>query len=159
MTNKNNLGVTLRKKPKTNLKGLLLLYEKNFMRIKEIIPSYKENLNLSYLLPEGNHNSKVTIELYRDSKYTSTLVIKQTGFTTQELISTEIIVAIYHDLKMAEVRKFNGKQLFWARNRYPNKNMFHKDEKYQWNKFFSEWLIFSKKEGLAERILPVYAPR
>ncbi|GIT32899.1 MAG: hypothetical protein Ct9H300mP3_04300 [Gammaproteobacteria bacterium] len=53
MTNKNNLGVTLRRKPKTNLKGLLFLYEKNFMLKKEIIPSYRNNLNLSYLLPEA----------------------------------------------------------------------------------------------------------
>ena len=157
MTNKNNSGVTLRRKPKTNLKGLLFLHEKNFMLIKEIIPSYRNNLNLSYLLPEADLNSRVTLELNKDSRYTSTLVIKQSGFTTIELITTEIVVAIYHDIRMAEVRKFNGKQLFWARNKYPNKNMFHKDEKYQWNKFFSEWLIFSKKEGLAEKVIPINA--
>ena len=127
------------------------------MLIKEIIPSYRNNLNLSYLLPEADLNSRVTLQLNKDSKYTSTLVIKQSGFTSIELITTEIFVAIYHDIRMAEVRKFNGKQLFWARNKYPNKNMFHKDEKYQWNKFFSEWLIFSKKEGLAEKVTPINA--
>jgi len=158
MTNKNNSGVTLRRKPKTNLKGLLFLYEKNFMLIKEIIPTYRKNLNLSYLLPEADLNSRVTLELNKDSKYTSTLVIKQSGFSTKELVTTEIVVAIYHDIRMAEVRKFNGRQLFWARNKYPNKNMFHRDEKYQWNKFFSEWLIFSKKEGLAEKIVHINAP-
>ena len=113
---------------------------------------------MSYLLPEADLNSRVTLELNKDSKYTSTLVIKQSGFTTKELITTEIVVAIYHDIRMAEVRRFNGKQLFWARNKYPNKNMFHKDEKYQWNKFFLEWLIFSKKEGLAEKVVPINAP-
>ena len=158
MTNKNNLGVTLRRKPKTNLKSLLFLYEKNFMLIKEIIPSFKKNLNLSYLLPEADLNSRVTIELNKDSRYTSTLIISQSGYTTKKLNETEIVVAIYHDIRMAEVRKFNGKQLFWARNKYPNTNMFHKDEKYQWNKFFSEWLVFSKKEGLAEKIVKINAP-
>ncbi len=158
MTNKNNLGVTLRRKPKTNLKSLLFLYEKNFMLIKEIIPSFKKNLNLSYLLPEADLNSRVTIELNKDSRYTSTLIISQSGYTTKELNETEIVVAIYHDIRMAEVRKFNGKQLFWARNKYPNTNMFHKDEKYQWNKFFSEWLVFSKNEGLAEKIVNINAP-
>ena len=158
MTNKNNLGVTLRRKPKANLKRLLFLYEKNFMLIKEIIPSYRKNLNLSYLLPEADLNSRVTLELNKDSRYTSTLVIKHSGFTTKEFITTEIVVAIYHDIRMAEVRRFNGKQLFWARNKYPNKNMFHTDEKYEWNKFFSEWLIFSKKEGLAEKVVPINAP-
>ena len=158
MTNKNNLGVTLRRKPKTNLKGLLFLYEKNFTLIKKIIPSFKKNLNLSYLLPEADLNSRVTIELNKDSRYTSTLIISQSGYTTKELNETEIVVAIYHDIRMAEVRKFNGKQLFWARNKYPNTNMFHKDEKYQWNKFFSEWLVFSKNEGLAENIVKINAP-
>ena len=102
MTNKNNLGVTLRRKPKTNLKGLLFLYEKNFTLIKEIIPSYEKNLNLSYLLPEGDLNSRVTLELNKDSRYTSTLVIKQSGFTTKEMNATEIIVAIYHDIRMTD---------------------------------------------------------
>ncbi len=128
------------------------------MLIKEIITSFKKNLNLSYLLPEADLNSRVTIELNKDSRYTSTLIISQSGYTTKELNETEIVVAIYHDIRMAEVRKFNGKQLFWARNKYPNTNMFHKDEKYQWNKFFSEWLVFSKNEGLAEKIVKINAP-
>ena len=34
---------------------------------------------------------------------------------------------------MAEVRKFNDKKQFWLRNKYPNKNMLSKDEKFQWN--------------------------
>jgi len=114
---------------------------------------------MTYLLPEGSNNSKVTLEFIRESKYTSSLVIKQSEFSNKQLTSMEIIVVIYHDLKMAEVRKFNGRQLFWARNRYPNKNMFHKDEKYQWNKFLFEWLVFSKKQGLAQMLTSFNALR
>ena len=58
-------------------------------------------------------------------------------------------VAIYHDLKMVEVRCFNGKHQFWSRNIFPNKNMLSKDEKYQWNKYLSEWLSFVTREGLS----------
>lgn len=153
MTSKNNLGITLRKKPKTNLKSLLFLYEMNFIRINEIVPGYDYSANLSYYLPEGKENLEVILDFQRDSKYTSTLRINQSESFNKRLRPMEISVAIYHDLKMAEVRNFNGKQLFWARNKYPNTNMFHKDEKYQWNKFLSEWLIFSKKEGLSKKIL------
>ena len=81
------------------------------------------------------------------------LVINQSSLSNPNLISTKIEIAIYHDVKMAEVRSFNGKRQFWVRNKYPNKNMFQKDEKFQWNKFLFEWLEFSKKEGLAEVLL------
>jgi uncharacterized protein YqiB (DUF1249 family) len=50
---------------------------------------------------------------------------------------------------MVEVRRFNGKHQFWSRNVFPNKNMLSKDEKYQWNKYLSEWLGFVTREGLS----------
>ena len=112
---------------------------------------------MSYLLPEGNRNSKVTLKFIKDSKYTSTLFINQSEILNTNLLSTRINVAIYHDFRMAEVRTFNGKYLFWMKNKYPNKNMFHKDEKFQWNKFLSEWLIFSKKEGLSDLFIKLDA--
>ena len=157
MTKIEHTGITLRKKPRTNLRGLLMLYEKNFLKLKKIFPSFENNINMSYLLPEGNRNSKVTLKFIKDSKYTSTLLINQSEILNTNLISTRINVAIYHDLRMAEVRTFNGKYLFWMKNKYPNKNMFHKDEKFQWNKFLSEWLIFSKKEGLSDQLIKLHA--
>ena len=151
MTKIKHSNFTLKRRPRTNLKSLLLLYEKNYLILNKLIPDFNKNLTMCYLLPEGKNNSKVTIKLIKDSKYTSTLIINQSKILDNNLLSTKIKVAIYHDFKMAEVRTFNGRYLFWAINRYPNKNMFHKDEKFQWNKFLSEWLSFSKKEGLADK--------
>ena len=152
MINRNNIGVTLRRKPKTNLKGLLLLYEKNFNLLKEIIPKIKLDRSFSFLLPEGIDNCRVDINLFKESQYTSKIEIEQKSSYLKNITEVRFEVFVYHDVRMAEVRKFNGKQLFWARNKYPNKNMFHKDEKYQWNKFLLEWLKFSKKEGLSKKI-------
>ena len=157
MTKIKHSTFTLKRRPKTNLKSLLLLYEKNYLILNKIIPDFNKNLTMCYLLPEGKNNSKVTIELIKDSKYTSTLIINQSKVLDDNLLSTKIKVAIYHDFKMAEVRTFNGRYLFWAINRYPNKNMFHKDEKFQWNKFLLEWLSFSKKEGLADKVFNLSA--
>ena len=106
-------------------------------------------------MPEGKDHSEVSLKISLISKYTSTLVIKQSNFSINKIVDTKVEVAIYHDFKMAEVIRFNGKKQFWVRNRYPNKNMLHKDEKYQWNKFLSEWLEFSKKEGLADILLKI----
>ena len=75
MINRNNIGVTLRRKSKTNLKGLLLLYEKNFNLLKEIIPKIKSDRNFSFLLPEGIDNSRVDINLFKESQYTSKIEI------------------------------------------------------------------------------------
>ena len=77
MINRNNIGVTLRRKPKTNLKGLLLLYEKNFNLLKEIIPKIKLDRNFSFLLPEGIDNCRVDINLFKESQYTSKIEIEQ----------------------------------------------------------------------------------
>ena len=150
MINRDNTGITLRKKAKTQLKDILYLCEHNYFKVKSLLPQLEEVDRTTFLLPEGDINSRVTLSAYKESKHTSLLEINQFSFFNSRSIATKIEVVIYHDLKMAEVRKFNGKRQFWARNKYPNKNMFHKDEKFQWNKFLSEWLEFSKKEGLAD---------
>ena len=150
MINRDNTGITLRKRAKTRLKDILYLCENNYFKVKSLVPQLVEIDKTTFLLPEGDFNSRVTLSAYKESKHTSLLEINQFSFFNSRSIATKIEVVIYHDLKMAEVRKFNGKRQFWARNKYPNKNMFHKDEKFQWNKFLSEWLEFSKKEGLAD---------
>ena len=84
---------------------------------------------------------------HRFSNHTSVIHISKTR--SIELIpNTEIEIYLYHDAKMAEVRKFNGKKQFWLRNKYPNKNMLSKDEKFQWNFFLEEFLSHTKKYGL-----------
>ena len=62
---------------------------------------------------------------------------------------TEIEIFVYHDAKMAEVIKFKVKKQFWLRNKYPNKSMLSKDEKFQWNFFLEEFLTHTKKHGLS----------
>ena len=155
MTNNDYIDLELRRKFRTNLKDLLYLYEKNFIKIKALFSEIHKTNKSTFLLPEGENHSRVNFKISRESKYTSLLVINQSRLSNPNLISTKIEIPIYHDVRMAEVKSFNGKRQFWVRNRYPNKNMFHKDEKFQWNKFLFEWLEFSKKEGLADILLKI----
>ena len=78
---------------------------------------------------------------------------RRVAFIRSGLISghpeTNIEIYLYHDAKMAEVRKFNGKKQFWLRNRYPNKHMLTRDEKFQWNFFLEEFLTHTKNYGLS----------
>ena len=101
-----------------------------------------------YLMPEGVLNKEIKISCKRLSSHTSVIEIYKSK-SLSLLQNTEIEIYIYHDAKMAEVRKFNGKRQFWLRNKYPNKNMLSKDEKFQWNFFLEEFLTHTKTHGLS----------
>jgi hypothetical protein len=138
---------SLRKK--TRLNDLIKLYEINYLKFNKILPNILRKNSASFSLPEGEKSSAVNIKVLKESKYTSKLIVCQTNFSINNMEDMIMEVAIYHDLKMIEVRRFNGKHQFWARNVFPNKNMLSKDEKYQWNKYLSEWLSFVAREGLS----------
>ena len=103
---------------------------------------------MNYLIPEGKKNSEIKIACKNISSHTSVITISKTK-TFSLLQDTNIEIYLYHDAKMAEVRKFNGKKQFWLRNRYPNKNMLTRDEKFQWNFFLEEFLTHTKNYGLS----------
>ena len=134
---------------KTRLNDLIKLYEINYLKLNKILPNILRKNRASFSLPEGEKSSAVNINVLKESKYTSKLIVCQTNFSINNMEDMIMEVAIYHDLKMTEVRRFNGKHQFWARNVFPNKNMLSKDEKYQWNKYLSEWLSFVAREGLS----------
>ena len=125
------------------------LYEINYLKLNKILPNILNKNNASFGLPEGESSSSVSINVFKESKYTSKLKVCQSNFSISSMEDMIMEVAIYNDLKMVEVRRFNGKHQFWSRNVFPNKNMLSKDEKYQWNKYLSEWLTFVTREGLS----------
>lgn len=130
------------------LNQLLRLYERNYQKLMQFFPLDETENEIDYLIPEGQTNSDINISCKRLSSYTSIIEInKSKSFSL--LQDTEIEIYIYHDAKMAEVRKFNGKKQFWLRNKYPNKNMLSKDEKFQWNFFLEEFLTHTKTYGLS----------
>ena len=153
---KNNKTYT----PYKNIRGegseaLINIYEKNYIRLQKIFPILENKENYNFLLPEGRKYSKVQISLTKASRYTTFVHIKQSANSKFREIKTEIEIASYHDIKMAEVTSFNGKKIFWVKYKYPNKNMFSKNEKIQANLFLSEWLNFSKKEGLGDILVEI----
>lgn len=137
------------KRGKTDLSDLLNLYELNYLKLQKLLPNISIDGETSFSLPEGKKNSKVIINILKESKFTSRMLVSQNNFSIETIENLIMEIAIYHDLRMIEVIRFNGKHQFWSRNSFPNKNMLSKDEKFQWNKYLSEWLEFSKREGLA----------
>ena len=152
--NRPEINTAFRKR-RTGLSDLLKLYEINYLKLKKLIPSIHSDEEKVFYLPEGTKSSQVTINVTKESKFTSRLIISQNNSSIAAMESHIMEIAIYHDLKMIEVVRFNGKHQFWSRNSFPNKNMLSKDEKFQWNKYLSELLDFSKNEGLANIIFKI----
>ena len=130
------------------LNQLLRLYERNYQKLVKFFPINRSLTEIDYLIPEGKKNSEIKIACKNISSHTSVITISKTK-SFSLLQDTNIEIYLYHDAKMAEVRKFNGKKQFWLRNRYPNKNMLTRDEKYQWNFFLEEFLTHTKNYGLS----------
>ena len=130
------------------LNDLISLYEINYIKLMKLLPIQEKKEEINFLLPEGISNSEIKISINKHSRHTSKLTLHKSNIVKYAKV-TEMEIFIYHDVKMAEVRKFNGQRQFWLRNKYPNKHMSTKDEKFQWNIFFSEFLTYSKKYGLS----------
>ena len=136
------------KHSKRGLNQLLRLYERNYFKLVHFFPIADNEKSRVYLMPEGELNKEIKISCKKLSSHTSVIKIYKTK-SLSLLQNTEIEIYIYHDAKMAEVRKFNGKRQFWLRNKYPNKSMLSKDEKFQWNFFLEEFLTHTKTYGLS----------
>ena len=130
------------------LNQLLRLYERNYQKLVKFFPINMSQTEIDYLIPEGEKNSEIKIACKNISSHTSVITISKTK-SFSLLQDTNIEIYLYHDAKMAEVRKFNGKKQFWLRNRYPNKHMLTRDEKFQWNFFLEEFLTHTKNYGLS----------
>ncbi len=136
------------KHSKRGLNQLLRLYERNYLKLIHFFPIADHKKSMVYLMPEGVLNKEIKISCKKLSSHTSVIKIYKSK-SLSLLQNTEIEIYVYHDAKMAEVRKFNGKRQFWLRNKYPNKNMLSKDEKFQWNFFLEEFLTHTKTHGLS----------
>ena len=136
------------KRSNRGLNQLLRLYERNYLKLIHFFPIGDHESSIVYLMPEGLLNKEIRISCKKLSSHTSVIEIYKSR-SLSLLENTEIEIYIYHDARMAEVRKFNGKKQFWLRNKYPNKNMLSKDEKFQWNFFLEEFLTHTKTHGLS----------
>ena len=136
------------KRSNRGLNQLLRLYERNYLKLIHFLPIGDHESSIVYLMPEGLLNKEIRISCKKLSSHTSVIEIYKSK-SLSLLENTEIEIYIYHDARMAEVRKFNGKKQFWLRNKYPNKNMLSKDEKFQWNFFLEEFLTHTTTHGLS----------
>lgn len=114
--------------------------EANYLRIGKLIPALanQDGCSFGVMLPNGS-SARVDIQVVERCRYTTTLSVVQEGLLDW-VKAHQMTVRIYHDAQMAEVIACQKGRHFLPAYDYPNKKMYHEDEKIQLNRFLGEWL-------------------
>ncbi|WP_339640669.1 DUF1249 domain-containing protein [uncultured Porticoccus sp.] len=119
-------------------------------------------LRLMKLFPDMANGGERRVGLRHDSEHVLRLIAReQTAYTTLLELSQGardggrdgwfklpiLMLRLYHDARVAEVLSWEGVRQIRPRYDYPNRQMYHQDEKAQWNRFLGEWLSHCLKYG------------
>jgi len=121
----------------------------NYLLILKLLPDF--TLNSSYFFHFDSDCFQLTI--CEQTQYTSVLDIESVASSvvfedeSKTSLTPQLQVRLYHDAQMAEVLASRQVQYFKSRYDYPNRLMQQPDEKYQVNKFLSQWLDRCFKHG------------
>ncbi len=94
-------------------------------------------LGVSY---PGGGDARVHFEVTEVFKFTTTLQISLHAVVPHLLNDTKLVVRMYHDARMAEVVQSTSGGQFKGKYAYPNRRMYHSDEKVQLNHYLGECL-------------------
>jgi uncharacterized protein YqiB (DUF1249 family) len=128
----------------------------NFFRLEKLMPGYKSGMShWGYQFAEKqcalNLPASVQIKIIDRAPYTTTVEIIQRRsegtFGDNLLPETKLLVRLYNDVKMAEIICWDQHRNWLPQYSYPNKNMYHPDEKLELNRFLGDWLAFCRKQG------------
>jgi len=136
---------------KIDLKSYMADCEANYYRLCRLLPGLHTDDLFAIGLPSYG---EVVIRVTERTAYTWLLEICQ-GESPEVhawLQMPHVKVRCYRDARLAEVVTFEGNLRVYPRNEYPNHQMYHPDEKAQWNHFLSEWLAMAIQFGYATRV-------
>ena len=92
-------------------------------------------------------SQELQIQIRERAPYTTTIEVLQFAQLHQQMPALALKVQVYHDVEMAEVVAWSRHRPRQGRYEYPNKNMYHADEKAQLNRFLSDWLSQCLAQG------------
>lgn len=141
-----SLQTSRKRRHKVDLAGLQALCAANYARLLRLFPRLRASDSGEIaidLLGECN----VHVKVLERGPYTTIIDIEQRGGALAVAPSPQFQVRIYHDARMAEVVACHGHRRIQPRYDYPNKDMYQRDEKFQVNRFFGEWLGLCQATG------------
>lgn len=118
----------------------------NYARLLKLLPDFETTQCWQVELDSGRMN----IEVVERARYTTTLSLCQQQSTLDSWSAPlQLTVRLYHDADMAEVVAWHSHRQIQPRYDYPNRDMYHEDEKSQLNHFLGDWLSHSLSCGRA----------
>ena len=133
-----------------DLRGLLNDCEANYLRFLRLLPTMDEASEWAFAIELPSEElSQVIISVVERSRYTTTIDLKQATHVGDWVPEPSITVRLYHDARVAEVLSYQKNHQIRQSYDYPNKRMYHRNEKAQLNAFLGEWLDSCLKSGCA----------
>jgi uncharacterized protein YqiB (DUF1249 family) len=128
-------------------------FERNYTALEEM-------LGISQVLDQGSAEfdlagSRIELKLLETSRYTLLVAIRQSFVQSEHqhiLGDVQFTVRLYLDAKLAEVISYQGQQPREPRYPFPNKQMFHPDEKRQTNLVLYDWLSNCSRLNFIESV-------
>lgn len=122
--------------------------ERNYQRLQKVSFDSAKMGSLAHLNFPQKPNAGLSIEVIEVTRYTSTLNIKADQAGPHWMPQIEIKARVYRDAKMLEVIEWcTDRTIPWELSE--EKGMQARDEKWQWNIFLSELLIYGLRHGSA----------
>ena len=127
----------------------------NYIRLRQLFPGMDAESDLKFgIRSSTSEGATVVIRITERCPYTTMLNVSVSSKNEELYLKwPNLDIRIYHDVRSAEVVRFDRHRNFRFRYLTPNDNMFVPDEKSQINKFLGELLTHCIKHGYSlERV-------
>ena len=121
----------------------------NYIRLRQLFPDMDEKSDLKFgIRTTTREGATVVIRITARCPFTTMMTVSVTSQNGELFVKwPNLDVRIYHDVRSAEVIRFDQHRNFRFRYPTPNDNMFQPDEKSQINKFLGELLTHCIEHG------------
>ena len=121
----------------------------NYIRLRQLFPDMDEESDLKFgIRTTTGEGTTVVIRITARCPFSTMLTVNVTSQNGELFVKwPNLDVRIYHDVRSAEVIRFDQHRNFRFRYPTPNDNMFQPDEKSQINKFLGELLTHCIEHG------------
>ena len=121
----------------------------NYIRLRKLFPDMEVASDKEFGIRTNTHKgAKVDIKITERCPFTTMLTVDVTSESEEPFLKwPNLDVRVYHDVRSAEVIRFERHRNFQFRYSTPNSEMFHANEKSQINKFLGELLTHCIEHG------------